>query len=461
MEKIGAWQVGAGGPVRLGAVSIELERHLEEWIEKEPQLVGDGLEVIARQLTVEGGGRLDLLALDPQGRLVVIEVKRAQLEDLALTQSLAYAALLARESTDQLYERIAANAAGRGIELPADLRSQLEVPEGELREVISVVVGAGMGVGMQALLDYLSGRFGVPLRAVSFQVFGTAGSPLLVREITEVERAGGAEAPGPRYSVETVLAAADEAGVGPALRAITSSIQRHDVLYPRPYRLSIMCAPAANRTRGLFTYAPAPGSQVQVWIAPDVFEQFLGVDAERVNDLLAEAELPTPKDGWFVLAPDAVDAFECVHRSGRRRGVDSAWSVERAALGIPRLVERVPPSPARGLPGMERGPGSADRQLDQSAHRPLRCQLYGELLRSYRCREANSSRAVHRPGGRRRLSNPRPTAGTPCRDRVQRSAARCHGNRSRLGEPAESPHTHPIVRTYSSVMPGPTTGTGW
>lgn len=292
------------------AASIELEKHLEEWIEKEPQLVGDGLQIIARQLTVEGGGRLDLLALDPQGRLVVIEVKRSQLEDLALTQALTYAALLAREDTDQLYERIAAKAAGRGAELPTDLRSQLEMPEGELRDVISVVVGAGMGVGTQALLDYLSGRFGVPLRAVSFQVFGSPDSPLLVREITEVEQAGGGAAPGPRYSLEAVIAAAAEAGVGAAFRNITATIQRHEILHPRPFRLSIMCAPAANRSRALFTYWPGPGFHVRVFIAPDAFEQYLGVDIARVQELLAEAELAPPDDnGWFALPSDAVDAF--------------------------------------------------------------------------------------------------------------------------------------------------------
>jgi hypothetical protein len=32
VEKIGAWQVGADGPVPLKGTSIELERHLEDWI---------------------------------------------------------------------------------------------------------------------------------------------------------------------------------------------------------------------------------------------------------------------------------------------------------------------------------------------------------------------------------------------------------------------------------------------
>jgi hypothetical protein len=167
-----------------------------------------------------------------------------------------------------------------------------------------------MGVAMQALLDYLSGRFGVPLRAVSFQVFGTAGSPLLVREITEVEQAGGGEGPAPRYSLQKVFSAADDAGSGPAFRAITETIQRHDVLYPRPFQGCVMCAPAANRSRALFSYWPGTGSRVRVNIVPDAFENFLGVSTERVSELLAEAELPTPDDsGWFSLPAAAAEAL--------------------------------------------------------------------------------------------------------------------------------------------------------
>src|SRR5262245_40444875 len=110
MERIGAWRVTDNGPVQLGSTQIELEEHLEDWIEREPRLAGEGLRVIARQMTVEGRGRLDLLAVEPQGRLVVIEVKRAKLEDVALTQALTYAAVLAREATDLLLARITANA---------------------------------------------------------------------------------------------------------------------------------------------------------------------------------------------------------------------------------------------------------------------------------------------------------------------------------------------------------------
>ncbi len=269
MERIGAWRVTADGPVQLGSAQVELERHLEDWIEHDPRLAGEGLRIIARQMTVESGGRLDLLALDPQGRLVVIEVKRARLEDVALTQALTYAAVLARESTELLLARISANADDRDISLPDDLAALLDVPEGDVREVISVVIGAGFGAGTEALLDYLSGQFGVPLRAVSLQVFDVGGGePLLVREITEIEQAGVSDASTRKHSIEAVTAYAAEMGVGRAFEEITAAVKRNDAFHPRPFLRCIMCAPVARRTRVLFTYEPASKGRIPVFVAP-------------------------------------------------------------------------------------------------------------------------------------------------------------------------------------------------
>lgn len=311
MERIGAWRVTDDGPVQLGSTQIELEKHLEDWIERDPRLAGEGLRIVARQLTVEGGGRLDLLAVEPQGRLVVIEVKRAKLEDVALTQALTYAAVLAREATDLLLARITSNAADRGITLPEDLGAQLDVPEGDLREVISVVIGAGFGVGTEALLDYLSGQFGVPIRAVSLQVFDVGGGePLLIREITEVEQAGVTETTSSKYSIEAVTAYATEMGVGPAFEAVTAAVKRNDAFHPRPYLRCIMCAPVARRNRVLFTYEPTSKSRLRVYVALEAFGELVGVSGDRVLELLAEHGLPTPDDTGYLDFPAAeVDAF--------------------------------------------------------------------------------------------------------------------------------------------------------
>ncbi len=54
-------------PIPVPETSIDLEQHLETWIENDPALVQAGLEIVGRQMAIDGG-RLDLLAIDPLGR---------------------------------------------------------------------------------------------------------------------------------------------------------------------------------------------------------------------------------------------------------------------------------------------------------------------------------------------------------------------------------------------------------
>ena len=85
------------------------EQSLEDWVERKPELVGEPLLVIGRQVQVSGmDNRLDLLALDREGKLVVIEVKRDLLDVPVEFQALRYTSALASWS----YESIKAQTEG-------------------------------------------------------------------------------------------------------------------------------------------------------------------------------------------------------------------------------------------------------------------------------------------------------------------------------------------------------------
>ena len=73
MTGIGLWSIADGMPARLTADEVERERFLEDWIEADPDLLERGLTIVARQLRLEGCP-LDLLAIDQQGRWVLIEI---------------------------------------------------------------------------------------------------------------------------------------------------------------------------------------------------------------------------------------------------------------------------------------------------------------------------------------------------------------------------------------------------
>jgi len=80
------WKITEEGPIELPQTELPkekvLEEGLEKWIEKEPGILGEPLLLIGRQVMIpEIKDRLDLLAVDPQGNAVVIELKRGKLKD--------------------------------------------------------------------------------------------------------------------------------------------------------------------------------------------------------------------------------------------------------------------------------------------------------------------------------------------------------------------------------------------
>lgn len=54
-----------------------MERYdIQEWIEGRPEILGEKLLIVAKELKLPSGTRLDLLAIDSSGALVIIELKR-------------------------------------------------------------------------------------------------------------------------------------------------------------------------------------------------------------------------------------------------------------------------------------------------------------------------------------------------------------------------------------------------
>lgn len=73
------------------------ERDVEDWVALRPAVLGEPLLMIGRQVAMdEGKDRIDLLALDTAGSMVVIELKRDLVGGSADLQALRYAALLSQ-----------------------------------------------------------------------------------------------------------------------------------------------------------------------------------------------------------------------------------------------------------------------------------------------------------------------------------------------------------------------------
>jgi Holliday junction resolvase-like predicted endonuclease len=305
MPQIGLWQVTGEGPRKLDRSDIDFERYLEDWIEQDPSLLQRGLKIIGRQIELEGG-RLDLLALDPEGHWVVIEIKRGAVHRETIAQALDYAASIARIPQDDLARKVDGYLHKRATSLQAlmdELGIEEDAQEG-MRDIFTYVVGTGKGSGLDRIVDYLAGTFEVPISVVLYEVFKfDDGRQVLVRELTDSETIPSI-ASRARRTVEEVCALADRTGLGREFRRLLEAAQEHD-LYPAPYKKRIRYAPPANRTRTLFTAQASPTageSALWVYVQPEAFAEFYPVTEEVAISILGPA-------GWHEMAPSDIDGF--------------------------------------------------------------------------------------------------------------------------------------------------------
>src|SRR5665213_2907820 len=103
--EIRVWQISDNHIKAVEDIALafeHLESELENWIVESPDILGDDLLIIARQKDVQGVGRLDLLAIRPNGELVIIELKRTLAPREAIAQALDYASWLDKVSEAEL-----------------------------------------------------------------------------------------------------------------------------------------------------------------------------------------------------------------------------------------------------------------------------------------------------------------------------------------------------------------------
>ena len=117
-------------PVTFQALNAREVQEIERWLKHEPGVMAEPLKLVASRLagfdkTLD---RLDLLALDRNGKLVVIEIKRddsSKSQDLQALRYAAYCSALTAEQVVGLYRTYERSERGRHLSA-AEARKELE-----------------------------------------------------------------------------------------------------------------------------------------------------------------------------------------------------------------------------------------------------------------------------------------------------------------------------------------------
>lgn len=174
------WKV-AEPPERLVESSLPNERLLESMILASPSLLSDEWMLVGRQEDTGQGGRIDLLAIAPDGSLVLIELKRERTPREVVAQALDYAAWVDELQAGDIASIYSRFAPGRSLADDFRKRFGQDLEEQSLNESHQIIiVAASLDDSSERIVGYLSER-DIPINVLCFQVFSYDGQQLLSR----------------------------------------------------------------------------------------------------------------------------------------------------------------------------------------------------------------------------------------------------------------------------------------
>lgn len=174
------WKVAAQ-PEPLAESPLANEELLEAMIVAAPRLLTDEWMLIGRQEDAGFGGRIDLLAIAPDGSLVLIELKRDRTPREVVAQALDYASWVEKLRAEEIAAIYSRFAPGRSLAEDFRQRFGEDLDEDTLNQSHQIIiVAAALDDSTERIVAYLSERE-IPINVLCFQVFTHGTEQLLAR----------------------------------------------------------------------------------------------------------------------------------------------------------------------------------------------------------------------------------------------------------------------------------------
>jgi hypothetical protein len=175
------WRADGDKLSRIAPTAVGLESQLENFIESDPSMLGEGLLLIGRQVLTAHGGFIDLLAVDESGNVHVIELKRDRTPRDVTSQTLDYGSWVSTLSRADIIDIFTAYRPGVAFE-EAFAEKFGEAPPEDLNGAqVFTIVAASVDNGTERIVRFLNESFGVPLNVVFFRHFVDGAVSYLAR----------------------------------------------------------------------------------------------------------------------------------------------------------------------------------------------------------------------------------------------------------------------------------------
>ncbi|WP_309127108.1 hypothetical protein [Microbacterium sp.] len=160
------WRIDGETPTPLLPAALPTESELHQFLKKDPSLLGIPLLVIGSEVPTPYGKRLDLLAVDGDGNLHVLELKRDKTPREVVAQVLDYGSWVSTLSRDDVID-IAEKYLSEPFETAFEEVFGSAPPDELNAELQLTVVASALDGSSERIVTYLR-TFGVPINAVFF-----------------------------------------------------------------------------------------------------------------------------------------------------------------------------------------------------------------------------------------------------------------------------------------------------
>ena len=292
------WRIADDKLDPLTSTKLPSEDRLEEWLAGDLSMVADDLLIVGRQLASDLGGVLDMLAIDGNGDLAVLELKRDKTPRDVVAQALHYAAWVRTLSWEEI-EQIGTQQ-HEGVPFATKFKEHFGQPPPDTINTAHriYIIAAEMDAVSEAIVRYLSEEYSVTVNVVFFRYFREPdGREYLGRswlmEPGEVEERGDDTRKRRRsLSLEELQRRADERGVGPQYQALFRFFSRHAKQTRRTRSNVAFAFRVDDQTRAVFSIYPDNSSaETGLWV--DVRPDGLAV-AFSVSEAAVREALPGP-----------------------------------------------------------------------------------------------------------------------------------------------------------------------
>ena len=184
--EVGIWRIGEDlSPISLGG--MDYEERLQEILASDLSIIDPSLMAIGREVPTGVGGRIDILAIDAEGNLTVIELKRSRTPREVVAQVLDYASCIRRMTSEEIadlfieyQQRSLKEVAPKGINEALNERFNT-IPDELNQSHRLLIVAEDLDPSTERIVLYLRDEYAVDISVVLFRAFQDNGRLYLTR----------------------------------------------------------------------------------------------------------------------------------------------------------------------------------------------------------------------------------------------------------------------------------------